>query len=126
MSFESHLGDHVIAIDTTKTGGGNDTGFNPKALLLSALAGCTGMDIVSILKKMRVAFTNFEIEAEAEQTNDEPRVFVDFNLTYKISTDPGNEEKVQKAIELSMDKYCVVSAMLKKHAPINTKLVITP
>ncbi len=75
---------------------------------------------------MRVAFTNFEIEAEAEQTDTEPRVFIDFNLTYKISTEPSNEEKVRKAIDLSMNKYCGVSAMLGKHAPINTKLVITP
>ena len=124
MTFESHLKLHMINIDTTVKGGGADTGFNPKALLLSSLAGCTGMDVVSILNKMRIKFSNFEIEVEAEQTDDEPRVFKDFNIIYRLKTDPAHKDKVKKAVDLSMDKYCGVSAMLQKHAPIYYKIII--
>ena len=124
MTFESHLNQHTINIDTTKKGGGADTGFNPKALLLSALAGCTGMDVVSILTKMRIKFSNFEIEVDADQTDDEPRVFKDFNIIYRLKTDPAYMEKIKKAVDLSMDKYCGVSAMLQKHAPIHYKIII--
>ena len=124
MTFESHLNHHTINIDTTTKGGGADTGFNPKALLLSALAGCTGMDVVSILNKMRIKFSNFVIEVEAEQTDDEPRVFKDFNIIYRLKTDPSNIDQVKKAVDLSMDKYCGVSAMLKKHATIQYKILI--
>ena len=124
LSFESHLNQHTIPIDTTVAGGGADTGFNPKALLLSSLAGCTGIDMVSILQKMRVEFSDLKIEVEAHQTDSEPRVFKDFHITYRIKTDPSNESKVKKAVDLSMDKYCGVSAMLKKHAAIHYKIVI--
>ena len=124
MTFESHLNQHTINIDTTIKGGGADTGFNPKALLLSALAGCTGMDVVSILNKMRVKFSNLEIEVNADQTDDEPKVFKDFNIIYRLKTDPSNKDKIRKAVDLSMDKYCGVSAMLLKHAPIFYKIII--
>ena len=124
LTFESHLNQHTINIDTTIKGGGADTGFNPKALLLSALAGCTGMDVVSILNKMRVKFSNLEIEVNADQTDDEPKVFKDFNIIYRLKTDPSNKDKIRKAVDLSMDKYCGVSAMLLKHAPIFYKIII--
>jgi len=124
LSFESHLNRHTIPIDTTVTGGGADSGFNPKALLLSSLAGCTGIDIVSILQKMRVQFSDLKIEVEAHQTDTEPKVFKDFHITYRIKTDPSNESKVKKAVDLSMDKYCGVSAMLRKHAAIYYEIFI--
>ena len=124
MTFESHLNNHTITIDTSVKGGGADSGFNPKALLLSSLAGCTAMDVVSILSKMRIEFSDFEIEVEAEQTEEEPRVFKDFNIIYRLKTDPDYKDKVKKAVDLSMDKYCGVSAMLQKHAPIHYKIII--
>ena len=124
MTFESHSGTHTINIDTSKKAGGNDSGFNSKALLLSSLAGCTAMDVVSILMKMRIEFSNFQIEVEAEQTDEDPRVFKDFNIIYRLKTHPSNREQVKKAVDLSMDKYCGVSAMLKKHATIYYKIII--
>jgi putative redox protein len=124
MTFESHLNHHTINIDTTTKGGGADTGFNPKALLLSALAGCTAMDVVSLLVKMRIKFSNFEIEVDADQTDEEPRVFKDFNIIYRVKTATSNKDKVKKAVDLSLDKYCGVSAMLKKHAAIYYKIII--
>jgi putative redox protein len=99
--------------------GNRKNGFSPKALLLSALAACSGIDVVEILQKMRVSFSDLEIDTEADQTDEHPRVFKDINLTFKLKTDAANEEKVRKAIDLSLEKYCGVSAMLKKNSVID-------
>ena len=117
--FKSYHGKNEIKID-----GKREDGFGAKALVLSAIAACCGIDIVDILSKMRVEFSDFEIEAKAEQTEEHPRVFKDIFVTYKLKTDKANEEKVKKAIDLSLDKYCGVSAMLKKNSPIHYKLKI--
>lgn len=98
--------------------------MNPKALLLSGLAGCSGIDVVEILLKKRVVFSDLNIDAEAEQTDEHPKVFKDIFVTYTIRTDAENENKVKKAIELSLEKYCGVSAMLKKNSTIHYKLVL--
>jgi putative redox protein len=119
QQFKSYHGKNEIKID-----GKREDGFGAKALVLSAIAACSGIDIVDILSKMRVEFSDFEIETEAEQTDEHPRVFKDIFVTYKLRTDKGNEEKVKKAIDLSLDKYCGVSAMLKKNSPIHYKLQI--
>ena len=119
QQFKSYHGKNEIKIDGTR-----EDGFGAKALLLSATAACSGIDIVDILKKMRVEFTDLEIDTEAEQTEEHPRVFKDIFITYKIKTDKSNEEKVRKAIGLSLEKYCGVSAMLKKNSPIHYKLQI--
>ena len=97
-------------------------GPGPKSLLLSGLAGCSGIDIVEILKKQRVTFSDFSIDVEADTTEHHPKVFKDIFVIYKIRTDPSNEERVKKAIDLSLDKYCGVSAMLKKNSAIHYKL----
>jgi len=80
--------------------------------------------VVDVLKKMRVEFSDFEIEVEAAQTEDHPKVFTEVNIIYHIKTGKENEDKVKKAIDLSLEKYCGVSAMLRKNSPINYKLVI--
>lgn len=117
--FESLNDGNVIRLD-----GDRLAGFSPKALLLSGLAACSGIDVVDILEKMRVPFTTLTIDAEAEQTEEHPKVFKDMYLVYHIGTDPANEEKIKKAIDLSLAKYCGVAAMLKKNAAIHYKLVI--
>jgi putative redox protein len=119
QQFKSYHGKNEIKID-----GKREDGFGAKALVLSAIAACSGIDIVDILSKMRVEFSDFEIETEAEQTDEHPKVFKDIFVTYKLRTDKGNEQKVKKAIDLSLDKYCGVSAMLKKNSPIHYKLQI--
>ncbi|HEV7331763.1 MAG TPA: OsmC family protein [Flavisolibacter sp.] len=101
------------------------TGISPKALLLTGLAGCSGIDVVEILEKMRVPFANLEIDAEADQTEDHPRVFKTIHLTYKVKTEEENREKIRKAIDLSLEKYCGVAAMLKKNSAIEYAIVIT-
>lgn len=117
--FEADHEGNKIKID-----GAVKNGHGPKALLLSALAGCSGIDVVDILTKMRLDFSDFIIEAEAGQTDEHPKVFKEIQVIYRIRTAAKNEDKVRKAIELSLEKYCGVSAMLKKNSAINYKLVI--
>lgn len=118
QSFESYQLEGKIDIDAKK-------GVGPKALLLSGLAGCSGIDVVEILEKMRVPFADLIIDVEADQTEEHPRVFKDIRMTYRIKTEEENREKVNKAIALSLDKYCGVAAMLKKNSPIHYEIVIT-
>lgn len=116
-AFESTLEQNVFNID-----GNRKEGPNPKALLLSAIAACSGIDVVDILTKMRVVFSDLTIDVETEQTEEHPRVFKDIHVLYKIKTAQENEDKVRKAIDLSLEKYCGVSAMLRKNSPIHYKL----
>ncbi|MBK6937951.1 MAG: OsmC family protein [Chitinophagaceae bacterium] len=117
--FISEMEENTIELD-----GNRINGFGPKALLMSRLAGCTGIDVVDILEKMRVMFSSFEIEVEAEQTDEHPKVYKEIIITYRIATIQENEDKVKKAIELSLDKYCGVAAMLRKNSSISYKLDI--
>ena len=108
-----------VPMDAAKEHGGEDTAARPLELLLVGLCGCTGMDVVSLLNKMRVEFTGLDLAVEAEKSEEHPRVFTEINLVYTVRGNDLDEEKVKKAIELSQDKYCSVSAMLKKACPVN-------
>lgn len=119
LSFESTANEHLIKLDTTTEGGGNNTGMSPKQMLLAAIAGCSGMDVVGILDKMKASYSSLEIIAEAEQTDTHPKVFKFIHLIYKSNIIEEHFEKLQKAIDLSMEKYCGVSAMLSKHCEIS-------
>ena len=110
---------HTVRIDTSIEGGGLGSGMNPKKMLLGSLNACSGMDVVEMLKKMRITFTKFEIEAEAEQTEEHPKVFKSINMVYRIDVKPEDLDKVTRAVTLSQEKYCGVSAMLAKHCTIN-------
>ena len=118
--FTSYQDHNSIQIDASR-----QHGISPKTLLLSGLAGCSGVDIVDILKKMKVEFSSLEIDVETTQTEENPKVFKDIHIVYKLKTGKENEEKVRKAIDLSLEKYCGVSAMLRKNSPIHYSLVIS-
>lgn len=122
MSFVGNIGNHRLVMDANPTVGGQDLGPSPKHILLSSLAGCTGIDVVSLLHKMRVDFSDFEIITEADLTNEHPRVFTYINIIYRIKVQESDREKVQKAITLSEEKYCGISAMLRKNAPIHVSI----
>ena len=117
--FEAEHEGNKIQID-----GSTENGHGPKALLLSALAGCSGIDLVDILTKMRMEFSDLTIEVEADQTDEHPKVFKEIHIIYKIKTARDNEDKIRKAIDLSLEKYCGVSAMLKKNSPIDYSIII--
>src|SRR5262245_65915975 len=97
--FTSSLDHNSIKID-----GSRKKGFGPKALLLAGLAGCSGIDVVDILKKMRVEFSGFSIEVKAAQTEDLPKVYKNIYIAYKVKTDKENEYKVKKENNLSLEK----------------------
>ena len=105
---------HWITMDGPEKLGGSDAGVRPKELLLMSLAGCTGSDVVSILQKKRVNLTDFEINITAQQTEEHPKVFTDIDLEYVFYGRDIKEKDVERAIELSTNTYCGVSAMLKK------------
>lgn len=119
QQFESEHEGNKIKVD-----GDKKAGHGPKALLLSALAACSGIDVVEILEKMKVEFSDLQIRVETEQTKEHPKVFKDIQVLFSLKTDPANEQKVHKAIGLSLNKYCGVSAMLRKHTSIDYKLEI--
>lgn len=110
--------EHTVRIDSPLENGGLSTGLNPKKLLLASLSGCSGIDVVDILQKMKVAFTKLEIEASAEQTETHPKVFQFIHLIYRCDASPEHKDKVERAVSLSHEKYCGISAMLAKHCKI--------
>ena len=110
---------HTVRIDTSVEGGGLGSGMNPKKMLLGSLSGCSGMDVVDILTKMKVAFNKLEIEAEAEQTEGHPKVFKFINMIYRVDAAADDLDRVKRAVALSHDKYCGISAMLAKHCTIS-------
>jgi putative redox protein len=105
---------HWITMDGPEHLGGSDAGVRPKELLLISLAGCTGSDVVSILKKKRVNLIDFEINITAQQTEEHPKVFTEIDLEYVFYGKDIKEKDVERAIELSTNTYCGVSEMLKK------------
>ena len=110
---------HWITMDGPEKLGGSDAGVRPKELVLMALAGCTGSDVVSILKRKRVNLTDFEINIAAQQSDEHPKVFTHIDLEYVFYGQGIKEKDVERAIELSTETYCGVSAMLKKAMTIN-------
>ncbi len=122
MQFTSHINNHSFIVDTVPAGGGKDSGPSPKPFLLTSLAGCTGMDVVSFLKKMRVNFSDFSIDVDANLRDEHPRIYTEINVIYKIKLAETDQPKMEKAVTLSMEQYCGVSAMLSKICPIHSKI----
>jgi len=110
---------HAVVLDTTPDHGGTNTGTKPMELLLDAIAGCTAMDVVPLLAKMRVAFTGLEINVKADRAEEHPRVLTRIELEYVVFGPDVDADKVKKAIELSQEKYCSVSAMLRQACPVS-------
>ncbi len=124
MAFEAELDGFTVTIDADESVGGKNKGPKPKGLTLSSLAGCTAMDVISILRKMRAEPEEFSVEAEAEVTDEHPKVFSKITVTYHFKGGEITREKAEKAVGLSEERYCGVSAMLRQAAPIETKIVI--
>lgn len=122
MSFDVELNGHHFAIDANQDNGGNDSGPRPKALMLSALGGCTGMDVVSILKKMKVVDYELSITVTADQTDHHPKILKNIMVHYDFSGKNLPEKKLKRAVELSETAYCGVSAMLKKASELNHQI----
>jgi putative redox protein len=124
MSFDVTVSGHKITIDTAEEFGGNDNGPRPKSLMLVALAGCTGMDIISMLRKMRVVFDNLKIVVDGNITEEHPKHFDHMHIKYFIDGKNIPRDKVNSAIELSLEKYCGVNYSYKKAMKITHELIL--
>ena len=119
MAFEWEVNGHKVMIDATERVGGENKGPQPKPFMLAALGGCTGMDVVSILKKMRVTdmLDDFNVEVSGELTDEHPKHFSSMHVTYTFTPKSGVElpmAKIEKAVNLSEERYCGVSEVYRK------------
>ncbi|HWI66587.1 MAG TPA: OsmC family protein [Symbiobacteriaceae bacterium] len=123
MSFNGRTGSgHDVVMDARPDVGGENKGPRPTELLLTALGGCTGMDVVSVLKKMRVDVDRLEMAIEAEERAEHPKHFEKITMVYRIWGPEIPEEKFRRAVELSFTTYCSVGALLKKGAEVSYRL----
>lgn len=126
MSFETELDGHKLAIDASPEVGGENTGPRPKKLMLVALAGCTGMDMAMILKKMRVSYDTMDIKVDANMTEEHPKQYNAMKVIYEFTGSDIDLAKVEKAVKMSMDTYCGVSALYKKAIDFSYEIKINP
>lgn len=124
MHFMGELDGFELPLDAAEQFGGQGKGPKPKGLLLTGLAGCTAMDVISILRKMRSEPTEFSVEVESELTEEHPKVFTGYTVVYHVKGEKVTAEKVKKAVELSLESYCGVSRMLRQGAPLEFKIVL--
>ena len=124
MAFETEVNGHKLILDADEPVGGKDRGPRPKPLTLVSLGGCTGMDVVSILNKMRVNFESCRVSVEAELTDEHPKYYKKIHLTYIFKGKDLPMAKLDKAINLSQDRYCGVSAMLRNSAELTYEIII--
>lgn len=124
MAFEADINGFKITLDADESVGGENRGPRPKALTLVSLAGCTAMDVISILKKMRVEPEYFNVEVEGELTDEHPKYYHSIHLNYIFRGKDLPMEKLEKAVNLSQDRYCGVSALLAKGAKITHEITV--
>ncbi len=113
-------------MDSKKKSGGSGDFASPTDHLLAAVAGCTGIDVVSILQKMRQQFRSLRIEVDGTQAEENPKYFTQIHIKYVIEGDNVDRDKVEQAVAFSQDKYCSVRATLTDKCKVTTEIVITP
>lgn len=119
MAFESsNPSGHDLRIDAGPDDGGDSSGFRPKALMLSGLAGCSGLDVASLIKKMKLEVDDFHIETIARLTNEHPRYYDHVKIEYHFHGKNLAEKKLQRAVDLSIEKYCGVMEMFRQFAEL--------
>jgi putative redox protein len=123
MSFDVDVNGHKMVIDTGETFGGNNEGPRPKSLMLVALGGCTGMDMASILRKMRVPFESISVKVDGNITGEHPRHFDTMHITYVIKGKDIPKDKVEMAAKLSQEKYCGVTFSYRASIEITHEII---
>jgi putative redox protein len=122
MLFESVSPEGNVMIDAAKEVGGQGKGLRPKAMMLSSLAGCTAMDVASLLKKMRAEVADFKIEVEANLTDEAPKFYDKVKVTYRFYDKDFQKDKIEKAVNLSVERYCGVMHMFRQFAEVTTEI----
>ena len=119
MKFEStNPSGHNLFIDAGVDDGGHGEGYRPKALMLSALSGCSGLDVASLIKKMKLKVDDFKIEIEANLTEEHPKYFDKVIMQFHFFGSELNEQKLQRAVDLSVEKYCGVMKMFRQFSEL--------
>ena len=114
LAFEADLDGHRLIVDATKETGGNDLGPRPKKLMLASLGGCTGVDVIMILKKMKVEVEAFNVIIEADVTEEHPKHYNKIKVIYQFKGKNLPYDKLERAVKLSEEKYCGVTAVYRK------------
>lgn len=125
MAFEADVNGHKIVMDADQHVGGENRGPRPKPFMLAALGGCTAMDVISILKKMRVDVESFNVKVEGDLTEEFPKHFYKMHVIYEFTGKDLPMDKLKKAVELSEERYCGVSAVYKKALEITSEIKVT-
>lgn len=124
MAFESNNPSGLnLTIDAGPDDGGEGKGYRPKALMLSGLAGCSGLDVASLIKKMKLDVDEFTIETIANLTDEHPKYYDSVVIEYHFHGSNLNEKKLQRAVDLSVEKYCGVMEMFRRFAELEIKTV---
>lgn len=118
MQFNALVNGHTVIMDAPERVGGEDNGPIPKPLVLTALSGCTGMDVISILRKEGIALNDFNIVVTGEISKPHPIVYTSIHLVYEFKGDEAFKEAALQAVTESQEKFCGVSNMLKKIMPV--------
>ncbi len=124
LAFEADLDGHRLIVDATKETGGNDLGPRPKKLMLAALGGCTGVDVIMILKKMKVEVEAFNVIIEADVTEEHPKHYSKMKVIYQFKGKNLAYDKLEKAVKLSEEKYCGVTAVYRKAMEMEVEIRI--
>ncbi|MBC3845839.1 OsmC family protein [Winogradskyella echinorum] len=111
-----------IMMDASKEFGGTGSGMAPKAMMLSSLAGCSGLDVISTLDKMKVEIDDFKIEVSGELTDEHPKYYHSVVVDYHFYGSDLNKKKCERAVNLSVDKYCGVMEMFRRFAKVETNI----
>ena len=124
MAFESNNpSGHDLIMDAGAEDGGEGKGFRPKALMLSSLAGCSGLDVASLIKKMKLEVDKFHIETIADLTDEHPKYYDKVKVEYHFYGANLDEKKLQRAVDLSVEKYCGVMEMFRKFAEVSIETI---
>jgi putative redox protein len=124
VAFEADMDGHKVIVDATEESGGSDLGPRPKKLMLTALAGCTGVDVIMILKKMKVEPQAFNVIVEADVTEEHPKHYNKMKVVYQFKGKDLPYAKLEKAVKLSEEKYCGVTAVYRKAMEMETEIRI--
>ena len=122
MAFEATNPGGTINMDSDAEFGGNNNGLRPKSMMLASLAGCTGIDIASLVKKMKVEIDTFTIDVEGDLTEEHPKFYHTVRVNYNFFGTDLDEAKLQKIVYLSVDKYCGVMEMFRQFAKVEVNI----
>lgn len=123
LAYKANMDGHEIITDASTQVGGDGSGVSPKKLMLTALAGCTGIDIAMILKKMRVEVRDIKVSVEGELTEEQPSYYKNMHIIYEFFGKDIPHAKIERAVKLSEEEYCGVSALYKKVIPVTSEII---